>query len=248
KPAKPKLSATAGLPEAAAKAASVPPPLPLSSTGSFRPSSAYTVCARRASARDASVATSGARRRSKPASTCASGIRCFFTRSRKRFSMTSKSAMRLTRTSAEAVASSGMTLRVWPPLASVQLNLMRLPASDRSLVCRIWCASSTIAFRPSSGFTPACADLPRTVSVAWPPSERAARIHRVHVRDQHDPPRPAALKPPDHHLADVLRRVEEAIGVCGARLVELDLASERAEPLAEVRRQTIEPLLVAAPR
>src|SRR5439155_1353620 len=53
-------------------------------------------------------------------------------------------------------------------LASVQLNLMRLPASDRSVVCRIWCASSTIAFLPSSGFTPACADLPRTVSVAWP--------------------------------------------------------------------------------
>src|SRR3989442_12311249 len=79
-------------------------------------------------------------------------MRCFFTRSRKRFSMTSKSAMRLTRTSAEAVASSGMTLRVWPPLASVQLNLMRLPAADRSVVCRIWCASSTIAFLPSSGF------------------------------------------------------------------------------------------------
>src|SRR5439155_18941345 len=66
--------------------------------------------------------------------------------------------------------------------------------------------------------------------------------------EQHDPPRAAALEPPDHHLADLLRRVEEAIGVGGARLVELHLRAEPREPLAEARRQAVEPLLVAAPR
>ena len=89
---------------------------------------------------------------------------------------------------------------------------------------------------------------PRALDAERPLGERAARIDRVHVREQHDPPRAAALKSGDHHLADLLRRVEEAIGVGGARLVELHLGAERREPLVEARRQAVEPLLVAAPR
>ena len=59
-----------------------------------------------------------------------------------------------------------MTLRVVPALAIVQLNLIPRDGSPSACVWSSWCASSSSAFRPSSGFTPAWAGLPRTVRVA----------------------------------------------------------------------------------
>ena len=63
----------------------------------------------------------------------------------------SQSRTRVTRASPVADAAAGMMLRVPPALAMVQLSDRPIDGSDRSRICRIWCASSYSALRPSLG-------------------------------------------------------------------------------------------------
>ena len=149
-----------------AYAASVPPPVGVSSTSSFHPISPAIDCTCRATARPLSVGLSGGRPRTTSMLTSVSGTRWFLIRCCMTRSTASKSTSCWARISAVAVAFEGIMLATLPAWASVQLTLSPVAGSDRSRICRIWWESSTSALRPKSGFAPECEARPLTVSVA----------------------------------------------------------------------------------
>ena len=70
------------------------------------------------------------------------------------------SASEATRTSISADALAGTTLGVVPPWIDADVDRRSRGRVFECLNFKIWWASSTMALRPSSGATPACAALP----------------------------------------------------------------------------------------
>ena len=78
--------------------------------------------------------------------------------------------------------------------------------------------------------------------------EHAARVNGVHVRDQQDFLGPGAGETRQHHLADLLGRIDHPVGIGRIGFDHLDLAAQRPESPGYYRCNPVQPLSVAAAR
>ena len=149
-----------GMPRAAVKLPSLPPPT-ATPTGSGRPRSTATFWA---SANSSAAADSGIGGRLSPPSTSSRAAGSTGVSAAIAASSRSASPSSATRTSTRMRASAGTTLSAVPALATVGVTVVPSSGRASATMASTWCAASTSALTPFSGSSPAWAARPWTTT------------------------------------------------------------------------------------